>query len=104
MKNFKHKAMPYIGELILNRNVLGVKFNDELVMSSRNQTQRYNFVKKNMLLSMDVSNARNTASYNLINPYQSVENLRPNVSVLTRVQTDAQEYMKQNYEIDVNTI
>ena len=104
MKNFKRKTMPYIGELILNRNVLGVKFNDELVMSSRNKTQRYNFVKKNMLLSMDVSNARNTVSCNLINPYQSVENLRPNVSVLTRVQTDAKEYMKSNYGIDINKI
>ena len=104
MKNFKRKSMPYIGELILNRNVLGVKFNDELVISSRNKTQRYNVVKKNMLLSMDVFNARNTVSCNLINPYQSVENLRPNVSVLTRVQTDAKEYMKSNYGIDVNKI
>ena len=104
MKNFKRKTMPFIGELILNRNVLGVKFNDELVMNSRNKTQRYNFVKKNMLLSMDVSNARHTVSHNLINPYQSVENLRPDVSVLTRIQTDAQQYMKHNYGIDVNKI
>ena len=38
MNNFKNKVMPDVGELILNRNILGVKFNEDLIIQSRTQT------------------------------------------------------------------
>ena len=104
MNNFKNKVMPDVGELILNRNILGVKFNEDLIIQSRTQTQRYNFVKKNMLLNMDVSSAQNTMANNLTNPYKSIEKLRPAVSVLTKIEPSVDEYMRKQIGINIKKI
>ena len=104
MNNFQHKYMPGIGELKLYKNILYVKFNDELVVASRSKPQKYNLLKKNMFIGMDVSNAHRTMADHLVNPFQSVENLRPSVSVLTKVEQSADEFMKSKLNVNIRTI
>ena len=104
MNNFQHKNMPGIGELMLYKNILCVKFNDDLIIASRSKPQKYNLLKKNMFIGMDVSNAHRTMADHLVNPFKSVENLRPSVSVLTKVEQSADEFMKSKLNVNIRTI
>ena len=99
MGNFKNKELPGVGTLILNRNVLGVKFNETLIKNSRIKPQKLFLTKRSVQLGMDMSQAQNTAAFEIMNPYQSVEDLRPSTSVLTKIAKTGERYMKTKREL-----
>lgn len=104
MGNFKNKELPGVGTLILNRNVLGVKFNETLIKNSRIKPQKLFLTKRSVQLGMDMSQAQNTAAFEIMNPYQSVEDLRPSTSVLTKIEKTGERYMKTKLDVDINSI
>ena len=101
---FKNKDLPHVGVLMVNRNVLGVKFNDNLIQASQKKPQKLQFTKRSVQLGMDMSNAQSTSAYEVRNPYKNIEDLRPNLSVTTKITPCADRYLKENYDIDVNSI
>ena len=102
--SFKNKELPGVGVLMLNRNVIGVKFNEDLIRKSRVKPQKLLFTKRSVQLGMDMSQSMNTAAFEVMNPYKNIEELRPATSVLTKIEKSGEQYMKSNFDIDVNAI
>ncbi|MCQ2816250.1 MAG: HU domain-containing protein [archaeon] len=102
--SFKNKEMPGVGTLILNQNVLGVKFNEDLIKMSRSITQKLNNTKRNMNLSMDYSKSQGVSANELNDAFKEKEAIRPKVSVLTKIDKDADNVIKEKYGIDISSI
>ena len=102
-KIFKSKEMPNIGTLILQGNILGVKFNNEFSKLSNIPQQRLR-TKKDIELYMQPEENK-VVSYNDIKDVKkAMKNLQSKNSVNTKITGDANNWLKNNLGFDLDEI
>ena len=93
--------MPGLGNLVNSFNIIAVKFDEDLINSVKNKTQKLNFTKKNILLNLNMDNAQKTYSYNCKTPFKNIELLKAKTSLITKCEKSAKDYLLKNYSINL---
>ena len=100
--NFKEKIMPNLGILMNYNNIIAVKFDENFIKKINNKTQKLNFTKKNILLNLDMDNAKNTYAENCKNPFDNIEQLKSKEVLVTKCEKTAKDFFRKNYSINLN--
>ena len=98
---FKEKIMPGLGVLLNSNNIIAVKFDENFINSIKKKPQKLNFTKKNIFMDLDMDNAQKTFSENCKKPYQNIEYLKSKISLLTKCEKSAKDYLLKNYRINL---
>ncbi len=102
-KSFISKEMPFIGTLILQGNILGVKFNREFSKNSEIPQHR-KITKKDIGLYMKPEENK-VVTYNDIKDVdKALKKLRPYTSVNTKITKGASDWLKKNLDLDIDKI
>ena len=102
-KVFISKEMPFIGTLILQGNILGVKFNREFSKNS-DIPQHRRITKKDIGLYMKPEEDK-VVTYNDIKDVdKALKKLRPYTSVNTKLTKGASDWLKNNLNLDIDKI
>ena len=102
-KTFISKEMPFIGTLILQGNILGVRFNKEFSKNS-DIPQHRKITKKDIGLHIKPEEDKK-ASYNDIQDVnKALKKLRPYTSVNTKITKGASDWLKKNLDVDIDNI
>ena len=103
-KQFKNKEMPYLGTLLIRGNILGVKFNENIINKSKNIPQTLLRTKKDMELYMEVTPNKKVHIKDIPNVERRLQTLRPKTSVITKISHDGENWLKNNLGIDLEEI
>ena len=102
-KVFISKEMPHLGTLILQGNILGVKFNTEFSKNSFIPEHR-KITKKDIGLHIKPEEDK-VVSYNDIKDVdKALKKLRPYTSINTKITKDANDWLKKNLNLNVDDI
>jgi Ca2+-binding EF-hand superfamily protein len=107
---FRNKEMPGLGTILLRGNILAVKFDESLVENVKFIPQKLNLTKKHVNLFMEVSEKALNGEQGLKgltefpNVAKSLQNLRPKTSVVTKITRNGEQWLKDNYDIDLNQL
>ena len=99
---FKNKDMPGIGTLILKGNILGVKFNEDIINSSKLVPQKLLRTKKDMELYMEYDENKKVHIKDIPDVKQTMKSIRPKTSVNTKIDKSGEEWLKKNLGIDLD--
>ena len=98
---FKEKVLPGLGILINSNNIIAVKFEENLINNIKNKNQMLNFTKKNLLLNLDMNNAKSAYSENCKTPFYNIENLKAKNSLITKCEKSARDFLLKKYSINL---
>ena len=98
---FNKKEMKYLGTFILKNNIFGMKFEDEIFNETSLQTQKLYHIKKNLKLDMKTKDSAEQR-YRNVNDIDKLEReVRPKMSVITKIMSSGDEWLKENMGIDI---
>ena len=98
---FKNKIMPGLGVLILKKNILAVKFNEDLEIEIKPKNKLLNNLKNNISLDMCFDEAKDSEEGNFLNLYKSSENLKASNHLITECQKSAKNVLNYKYNIKI---
>ena len=99
---FKNKDMPGIGTLILKGNILGVKFNEDIINSSKLVPQKLLRTKKDMELYMEYDENKKVHIKDIPDVNKTMRSIRPKTSVNTKIDKSGEEWLKKNLGINLD--
>ena len=102
-KTFISKEMPYIGTLILQGNILGVKFNQEFSKNSEIPQHR-KITKKDIGLHIKPEEDKLVTYNDIKDVDKAFKKLRPYTSVNTKITKGASDWLKKNLDVDIDNI
>ena len=103
-KKFKGKILPGLGVLLVRKNIVAVKFNEEFVRENKFKNRKLNFLKKNLSLDMDMEKAQRTEVNLCTNPYKLFEDLKASNSLYTKCEKSGRDYMNKNLNINFDLL
>ena len=98
-KQFKSRELPGLGIILIRGNIFGVKFNSDFNLETYKKVEKLNFTKNNLELYMNVHKT-DQAHADLINAEKAVNELNPKDSVITHLVNGADDWLKNNLNID----
>ena len=98
-KQFKSRELPGLGIILIRGNIFGVKFNSDFNLETYKKVEKLNFTKNNLELYMNVHKT-DQAHADLINAEKAVNELNPSDSVITHLVNGADDWLKNNLNID----
>jgi hypothetical protein len=107
---FRNKELPGVGTILLRGNILAVKFDENLIENVKLIPQKLNLTKKHVNLFMEVSEKALNGEQGLKgltefpNVAKSLQNLRPKTSVVTKITRKGEQWLKDNYDIDLKEL
>ena len=102
-KTFISKEMPHIGTLILQGNILGVKFNQEFSKNS-DIPQHRKIIKKDIGLYMKPEEDKFVTYNDIQDVDKALKKLKPYTSVNTKITKGASDWLKKNLDLDIDKI
>ena len=102
--NFKGKILPGLGVLLSRKNIVAVKFNEEFVIENKFKNKKFNILRKNLSLDMNMENAQNAVINQCENLYKINEELKSNNSLYTTCEKSAKDFMYQKYHIKFDNL
>ncbi len=100
-KKFKNKVMPGLGVLILQQNILAVKFNENFKIIVRPKNRKMNNLKCNFSLDMCFDEAKDLDVGNYPNIYQMSESIKATNSLITECQQSAKTFLNDEFNIQI---
>ena len=98
---FQKKEMKYLGIFIIKKDLFGMKFEDEIYNETSLQTQKLFHIKKNLKLDMETKDSKQQV-YRNVNDIDKLEReIRPKMSVITKVMSSGDDWLKENLGIDI---
>ena len=101
---FKNKEMPNLGTLLIRGNILGVRFNDNIINQAKNIPEKLLRTKKDMELYMEVGHNKNVHIKDIPNVERRLNTIRPKTSVITKISQDGEKWLKNNLGIDLKDV
>ena len=101
---FKEKEMKNLGTFIVKENIFGMKFNKKMIDDCILKTQKLNEMKKNIRFYMETKDSEKEPYYNIQDIDYAEREIRPNLSVITKISNSAHDWLKKNMSIDVKKI
>ena len=98
---FKEKKMNYLGIFIIRKNIFGMKFEEDIYNNTSLQTQKLYHIKKNLKLDMRTKDSINQIYRNIADIDKLEREIRPKISVLTKIMPSGDEWLKEKMGIDV---
>ena len=102
-KSFISKEMPFLGTLILQGNILGVKFNREFSKNSEIPQHR-KITKKDIGLYMKPEEDKLVTYNDIKDVDKALKKLKPYTSVNTKITKGASDWLKNNLNLDIDNI
>ena len=102
-KTFISKEMPFLGTLILQGNILGVKFNREFSKNSEIPQHR-KITKKDIGLYMKPEEDKLVTYNDIKDVDKALKKLKPYTSVNTKLTKGASDWLKNNLNLDIDNI
>ena len=94
------KELPRIGEIIIKDNIFGVKFNDDFIKEICDKTEKLILLKKTLYFNTDRHRYKhNTCLGNINKQENSVNEIIPKVSPITRLTKDAENWLEKSMKI-----
>ena len=101
-KLFISKEMPHIGTLILQGNILGVRFNNELINKISNLPQHRKITKKDIGFHIKPEENKIVSYADIKNVDKAFKKLRPYTSLNTKISKEAGNWLKENLDLDLD--
>ena len=101
---FKEKEMKDLGMFIAKENIFGMKFDKKIIGDCNLKTQKLNEMKKNIRFYMETKDSEKVSYYNIQDIDESEREIRPKLSVITKISDSANDWLKKNMSIDVKKI
>ena len=98
---FQQKEMKYLGKLIIKNNLFGMKFEDDIYNDISFQAQKLYHLKKNLKLDMETKDSIRQVYRNVEDIDKLEREVRPKMSVITKIMPSGDEWLKENMGIDV---
>ena len=99
--NFIQKNMNYVGTFILKNNIFGMKFEEEVYNETSLQAQKLYHIKKNLKLDMKTKDSIGQRYRNISDIDKMEREVRPKMSVITKIMPSADSWLKENMGIDI---
>ena len=100
-KEFKEKILPGVGTFILKENIFGVKFEKNLFDEVSLKTQKLYHFKKNLKFYMETKDSAGFQQRNIMDIDKAERQIRPSISVITKITPSADNWLKENMGIDI---
>ena len=98
---FKGCYMKNLGMFLVKGSVFGMKFNNEKIFDESSlKTQKYYHIKKNLNLFMETKDS-DVQARNIFNIDKFERSVRPKNAVLTHISQSGDEWLRNNFDIDV---
>ena len=102
-REFKEKILPGIGVFLNKGNIFGMKFDKNLFDEVSLQTQKLYHIKKNFKFYMETKDSKGVKHRNITDIDKAEREIRPNIAVLTKITPSADNWLKENMGININT-
>ena len=102
--SFKNKEMPNLGTLLIRGNILGVRFNDNIINKAKDIPEKLLRTKQDMELYMEVGHNKNVHIKDIPNVERRLKTIRPKTSVITKISQDGENWLKNNLGIDLKDV
>ena len=100
-REFKEKIMPGVGTFLINGNIFGMKFNKDLFDDISLQTQKLFHINKNFNFYMETKDSSGVMHRNIKDIDIAEREIRPNISVLTKITPSADNWLQEKMGIDI---
>ena len=97
------KILPGVGLLINRNNIFGIKFDYNLISDTFMQTQRLIHTKKNLRFYMETKDSEGVRHKDIEDIDKAERDLRPKISVITKVTPSGDNWLQDKMGIDVKT-
>ena len=98
---FKEKKLIYLGNFILKNNIFGMKFEEDIYNETSLQAQKLYHIKKNLKLDMKTKDSIKQQYRNVSDIDKLEREVRPKMSVLTKIMQSGDEWLKENMGINI---
>ena len=101
---FKGCYIKDLGIFLIKGNIFGMKFNDKIYKEVSLKTQKYYHLKKNLNLYMETKDSENVKQRNILDIDKFERDIRPKNAVLTYISKSGEEWLNNNFNIDIKEI
>ena len=98
---FIKNEMKYLGTFLIRNNIFGMKFEKEIYEETSLQTQKLYHIKKNLKLDMQTKDSASQRYRNVSDIDKLEREVRPKISVLTKIMPSGEDWLKENMAIDI---
>ena len=98
---FKEKVLPGVGTFLNKGNIFGMKFDQNLFNETSLQTQKLFHIKKNFKFYMETKDSMDVPHRNIKDIDKAEREMRPNIAVLTKITSSADDWLKENMGINI---
>ena len=101
--DFKSKKMPGLGIFLTRVNIFGMKFDNKLFDDVSLKTQKLYHTKKNLRFYMITKDSEGISHRNITDIDKAEREIRPKISVLTKITPSGDNWLQENMGINVKT-
>ena len=101
---FKGCYIKDLGIFLIKGNIFGMKFDNKIYEEVSLKTQKYYHIKKNLNLFMETKDSENVKQRNILNIDKFERDIRPKNAVLTHISESGDEWLRNNFNIDIKEI